>query len=1035
MVSKASEDFPDPEIPVNTINRSRGSSRETSLRLCSRAPRITRTSDTDREYWRDLGPAADRGAPRAALAAAGDSFGRPPGPALPDLAELLLEVPDLVPEAGGVLEPELRGGLTHLLLQRPDQPRQLVLGQLGQIAANGVAPARAAVPTRTGRLSVGADLGQDVGHSLADGLAIDPVLGVVGLLHRSAPLGLGDRPPHRVGHRVGVHDDLPVDVAGRPAHGLDEGRLAAEEPLLVGVEDGDQGDLRQVEPLAQEVDADQYVELAQAQVPQQLDALDGVDVGMQVAHPQAHLQQVLGQVLGHLLGQGGDQDPFTPGGGVVDLLDEVVDLSLGRLNHHLGIDQPGGPDDLLDDVGRLRDLVGRRCGRHEDALVDALVQLVEAQRPVVHGRGQAEAVLHQDVLAGTVAFVLPVELRHGDVALVEDEQVVVGEEVDEGVGRLARPATVDVPAVVLDARTRADLAEHLEVVLGTHAQPLSLEELARPLEVGRPLGQLLLDAADGPLHPLVAGHVVGGREDDQRLEHAQLLARQGVEAADPLDLVTEQLDADGGLLVRRVDLDGVPLDPELPPHQVGVVALVVDGDQPGQHGALVVLLAGPHEQHPLLVLLRRPQAVDARDRGHHDHVTSGQEARGGGVSQPVDLVVDRRVLLDVGIARGQVGLGLVVVVVGHEVLDPVAREELAELVGQLGRERLVGRDHQGRALDLLHRPGDSCALAAPGDPEEGLEAVPLLDAAAQGLDRRGLVAGGLEIGDNLEQGRARHRADRTGGVYHPGPGRLRRRWRSSIQAQARSTSARRSSGEPELSITTSASSRRSSLVAWAAMRASTSAAFMPRSRTRRWTATSGGVSTTRTAATPWGRLRSPPAASPPARRRPPSTSRGTSSTTTLSLPAWAVSRSAMVAPTTGWVMASRSARAEASANTTAARAGRTMAPSALTTPGPKRSTTGWYAGPPGATTSRAIRSASTTTAPRASSRDETVDFPDPMPPVSPTTSMPDRSAAGRPDVRLMTDCHEPSRASGRKHPLTWVIDPRLDIPLCPLSHS
>src|SRR5437879_5655520 len=113
MVSKASEDFPDPEIPVNTISRSRGSSRETSCRLCSRAPRITRTSDTDREYWREPVFPADRRAVLLAFAAATGSLGRPPGPASADLAELLLEVADLVPEAGGVLEPELRGCLTH----------------------------------------------------------------------------------------------------------------------------------------------------------------------------------------------------------------------------------------------------------------------------------------------------------------------------------------------------------------------------------------------------------------------------------------------------------------------------------------------------------------------------------------------------------------------------------------------------------------------------------------------------------------------------------------------------------------------------------------------------------------------------------------------------------------------------------------------------------------------------------------------------------------------------------------------------------
>ena len=52
----------------------------------------------------------------------------------------------------------------------------------------------------------------------------------------------------------------------------------AQEALLVGVEDGDQRDLGQVEPLAQQVDADQHVELAEAQVAQDLDPLDGVDL-------------------------------------------------------------------------------------------------------------------------------------------------------------------------------------------------------------------------------------------------------------------------------------------------------------------------------------------------------------------------------------------------------------------------------------------------------------------------------------------------------------------------------------------------------------------------------------------------------------------------------------------------------------------------------------------------------------------------------------------------------------------------------------
>ena len=133
------------------------------------------------------------------------------------------------------------------------------------------------------------------------------MLEVVRLLLLAAALGLGHGALHRAGDAVGVEDHLAVDVARRAADGLDQGGLGAQEALLVGVEDGDQAALGDVEALAQQVDADQHVEGAQPQVADDLDALQGVDVGVHVAHPQALLVHVLGEVLGHLLGEHGDQ--------------------------------------------------------------------------------------------------------------------------------------------------------------------------------------------------------------------------------------------------------------------------------------------------------------------------------------------------------------------------------------------------------------------------------------------------------------------------------------------------------------------------------------------------------------------------------------------------------------------------------------------------------------------------------------------------------------------------------------------------------
>ena len=136
-------------------------------------------------------------------------------------------------------------------------------------------------------------------------------------------------------------------------------------------------------------------------------------------------------------------------------------------------------------------------------LAGPLDPLLEAQRPVVGRRREPEPVVDQRLLAGAVALVLPVQLRDGDVALVDDRQVVTGEEVEQRVRRLARAATVDRPRVVLDPVAEPHLLHHLEVVAGAHAEALRLEQLALALEGGEAFLQLGLDADDRLLQALV----------------------------------------------------------------------------------------------------------------------------------------------------------------------------------------------------------------------------------------------------------------------------------------------------------------------------------------------------------------------------------------------------------------------------------------------------------------------------------------------------------------------------------------------------
>ncbi len=71
------------------------------------------------------------------------------------------------------------------------------------------------------------------------------------------------------------------------------------------------------------------------------------------------------------------------------------------------------------------------------------------------------------------------------------------------------------------------------------------------------------------------------------------------------------------------------------------------------------------------------------------------------MAQLIDLFVDVRVFLDERVGARDIGFGLVVVVVGNEVLDGVIREELFELRVELRGESLVMGQDDRRTVHLL----------------------------------------------------------------------------------------------------------------------------------------------------------------------------------------------------------------------------------------------------------------------------------------------------------------------------------------------
>ena len=157
-----------------------------------------------------------------------------------------------------------------------------------------------------------------------------------------------------------------------------------------------------------------------AEVAEQPDAFERLDLRVHVTAGYADLGVVVGEVLGHALGEGGDEDALVFADAVADFREQVVDLSLYRADFNRRIDQAGGTDDLFyDHASRLGEFVRAGSSGDVDDLPGAAFELVELERPVVHRAGQAKPVVDEVLLAAAVAMPHAVELRDRDVGFVD----------------------------------------------------------------------------------------------------------------------------------------------------------------------------------------------------------------------------------------------------------------------------------------------------------------------------------------------------------------------------------------------------------------------------------------------------------------------------------------------------------------------------------------------------------------------------------------------------------------------------------------
>ena len=156
-------------------------------------------------------------------------------------------------------------------------------------------------------------------HTLDDPARDNAVLGIEGLLFAASSCRLIQCALHGARDFVRIENGTALHVACCTSNRLDQRIFRAQETLFVGIEDGDQRHLWHVQPLAQQIDADQDIKKTQSEITNDFAAFNGINIRMQVTDFDTMFLEVFGQILGHALGERGNEHALAIGNATVDL--------------------------------------------------------------------------------------------------------------------------------------------------------------------------------------------------------------------------------------------------------------------------------------------------------------------------------------------------------------------------------------------------------------------------------------------------------------------------------------------------------------------------------------------------------------------------------------------------------------------------------------------------------------------------------------------------------------------------------------------
>ena len=222
------------------------------------------------------------------------------------------------------------------------------------------------------------------------------------------------------------------------------------------------------------------------------------------------------------------------------------------------------------------------------------------------------------------------------------------------------------------------------------------------------------------------------------------LSCEHVDLGNPVDLISEKFHPHSGIgFIGRNNLHHISAHPEGTSFKIHLVPVILDVDELPDDLVPVLLHTRTQGYHHFLKILRLTQAIDTGHTGDDNHVPPLNEGRRRRQAQLINLVIDRRIFGNIGIAGGHISLWLVIIIIGNKIFHCILRKEFLHFPVKLCGQRFIMGNDQRRLIKLLNHIGHGKGLAGSGNTKKCLELVAFFKTFHQLFDCLGLVSGWL----------------------------------------------------------------------------------------------------------------------------------------------------------------------------------------------------------------------------------------------------------------------------------------------------